>query len=315
MKEYHILLSINDKTGEYTKFAGTTLVSIFENTRNKIHVHIFHDESLLNENKNKLNEICKKYGQKISYYLVELNDKIKNMKMIKEGFLSKAAVYRLFITDKIKNIDKVLYLDCDVIVNGDVKEIFDIDISNVYLGAVHDKTVEKNFKIYKKNMPKLLPQKYFNSGVIIFNLEKIEKDNIDLLKDVMDFFNKYPKDPFTDQSALNYIFKENVLLIDNKYNMFPKRNSKIDDAMVWHFAGANKPWKTRFSEVDNLFWKYYRLTPWGENINDLIKMYSKVTDSLDYALLYYPSGPKRQFFKNMFIRFFREIKEIKCNYF
>ena len=49
MKEYHILLSINDKTGEYTKFAGTTLVSIFENTRNKIHVHIFHDESLLND--------------------------------------------------------------------------------------------------------------------------------------------------------------------------------------------------------------------------------------------------------------------------
>lgn len=314
MEKYHIVLSIDDKTGEYSKFAGITITSIFENTSCNVCIHLFHSSNLSEKNKNNFNKICKKYNQEIQYHKMEVSLKIKNMKMIKEGFLSEGSLYRLNIIEELKNLNKVLYLDCDIVINDDIKKIFNIDIKNFCLGAVHDIGIDKNYKFYKKNMPCFNTKEYFNAGVIIFNLDKIRKLNIDLLREAISFFEKYPKDPFTDQSALNYIFKNNILLIDNIYNMFPKRNSKIEDAMIWHFAGANKPWKTRFSEVDKLFWKYYRLSPWGEDIDALLNMYSKVVDSLDYALLYYPSGPKRQFFKNVFIRIYREIKEIKKNY-
>jgi len=314
MEGYPIVLSVDDKTGEYSKFAGTVLASVFANTKGKVQVHLFHSTNLSQENKEKFNSLTKDFKQDISYHLIHLDDRIKEIHVVSRGFTSPASLYRFEISNQLPNETKALYLDCDLLVDGDIKELFHINLQGKSVAAVHDREIEKNFAYFKRNMMPLNKRTYFNAGVMLFNLENLRKEN-ELLKECIDILKKYPKDPFSDQSALNYILNDKCLLIDHKYNRFPKRDSKRGEALIWHFAGANKPWQTKYSEIDQLFWNYLRMTPWGKDEEKVRQMQAQVVDSLDYALLHYPSGSKRAFFKSTGIRVYREIREIMNKYF
>ncbi len=314
MEGYPIVLSVDDKTGEYSKFAGTVLASVFANTKSKIQVHLFHSKNLSQENKEKFQELCELFHQKLKFHLIQLDENIKTINVIKNNFLSEGALYRLFIVERLKKESKALNLDCDLIVDGDIEEIFSIKMEGRMMCAVHDVEVERNYRFFRKNMAPSDKTRYFNTGVMLFDLEHLRKENA-LLKECIDILEKYPKDPFPDQSALNYLLNDKCLLIDRKYNRFPKRDSKRGEALIWHFAGANKPWQTKYSEIDQLFWKYLKMTPWGKDEEKVRQMQAQVVDSLDYALLHYPSGSKRAFFKSTGIRVYREIREIMDKYF
>jgi len=314
MEGYPIVLSVDDKTGEYSKFAGTVLASVFANTKSKIQAHLFHGENLSQENKEKFQELAELFHQKIKFHLIQLDENIKTISMIKSGIVSEGALYRLFIAEQLKEERKALYLDCDLVVDGDIEEILSIKMEGMTICAVHDVEVERNYRFFRKNMVPSDKTKYFNSGVMIFDLEKTRKGH-KLLEECLKILEKYPRDPFGDQSPLNSIFENECLLIDRKYNRFPKRDSKRGEALIWHFAGANKPWQTKYSEIDQLFWKYLRMTPWGKDEEKVRQMQAQVVDSLDYALLHYPSGSKRAFFKSTGIRVCREIREIMDKYF
>lgn len=310
----HVVIAIQDKTGQYSKYAGVLITSIFENTNKNIVVHIFNDGKLTNDIKSNFLTISDIYEQEIMFHTIELPYDILDLKMIKNNFLSEAALYRLFIADELdKSISKVLYLDCDIVCNGEINKIFNIPITTS-VGAVCDEGIRKNYPLFKKNMAKFDKDKYFNSGVIMFNLNEVRKKH-NLLDECMRYLLEYNKDPFSDQSALNYIFKNDCTYLPKVYNMQPKRESKKDDAIIWHFCGANKPWETRFSEVDKLWWKEFILTPWGKDPEKVFEMYDKVVDSLDYALIHYPSGSKRMFFLSLIYRLKKEIFEILNNYF
>ncbi len=314
MESYPVVLSVDDKTGEYSKFAGTVLASIFANTKSKIQVHLFHSENLSRENKEKFQELCKLFHQKLKFHFIQLDENIKTINVIENGFLSEGTLYRLFIAERLTEEHRALYLDCDLIVDGDIKEIFSIGMEGKTVCAVHDVEVERNYSFFRKNIVPSDKTKYFNAGVMLFDLEKTRKGH-KLLEECLKILEKYPRDPFGDQSPLNSIFKNECLLIDRKYNRFPKRDSKRGEALIWHFAGANKPWQTKYSEIDQLFWKYLKMTPWGKDEEKVRQMQAQVVDSLDYALLHYPSGSKRAFFKSTGIRVYREIREIMDKYF
>lgn len=309
----HIVFSLEDRNGEYSKHLGTLLVSIMENTTQKLYFHVLNDETLSNLKKEELVKICSKYEQEIAFHDMELGIDVKNSPIFKSGLASRAALYRLYVAELLKNESKILYLDCDVVVNGDIKKIFEIEMGKKSILAIKDKGIEKNPELYTRYIP-VDPKKYFNSGVVLFDLDKIRKQ-YDMRKDCLEILMKYPKDPFPDQSALNYLFRDDCVIVSRLYNNFVDEHSEIDETVVWHFAGACKPWIVRSSKIDSLYWKYFRLTPWGEDIDFLFSCYSKTVEPLSIAVKTYPTGPKRQFFKNTINRMFREIIEIKKNYY
>ena len=59
----HVCFAIYDKTGRYSKFTGTTMLSLFENTTSSVTVHILHDNTLPAENRDKFSYIAGRYGQ------------------------------------------------------------------------------------------------------------------------------------------------------------------------------------------------------------------------------------------------------------
>lgn len=313
MQEHNIVISFQDKDGNYQKNICVLLISIFENTKAHLIIHVFYDYTVSLDAINNIKKLIRSYGQKVIFYKRKIQSEYKKLNIIQTGMLSFAAMYRLDIPTVLLDVDKCLYLDGDIVVCGDIEELFNISFDGKSVLAIRDQgAIEKPY-LYNRNMP-VDTKNYFNSGVIMFNLKKI-RGEYDLAKGCIELLMKYPKEAFADQAALNMLLAGDVKFIDGIYNKFPTRNSKVDEAIIWHFAGACKPWKVRFSEVDSLYWKFFLKTEWGKNAESLFQEYTKVVEPLSEALIYYPSGPKKMFFKRMLIRMVREFKDIWKNYF
>lgn len=141
------------------------------------------------------------------------------------------------------NFKKILYIDGDIIVQGDLKSLYDINLSNLYAAAVEEEFIQ--FPL--NNLLKI--SKYFNNGVILLNLEEMRKD--DLTAKMLKYrFLKSPK-RFVTQDTFNVVLYQKVKFIDSKYNVIIqdldiKNTSGIDDylksAVIIHYAGLEKPW-------------------------------------------------------------------------
>jgi lipopolysaccharide biosynthesis glycosyltransferase len=112
------------------------------------------------------------------------------------------------VVDKVPQIpDKIIYLDNDTMVYGDIKEMWDYDLTDYEVGVIKDNFIIKN---------KIIPwSTYFNAGVMMLNMERIRQGDfyaraIDLVQ------NK--KMMFPDQTALNIVFKKHKRILPSKFN-------------------------------------------------------------------------------------------------
>ncbi len=129
----HVCFGLNDKNGTYSKFTGTTMASIFENTTSNVTIHILHDDTLTLDNREKFSYLAGQYNQRVKFYNVDelCADKIETIKRLfpltVHSRLTIASMYRLFIPQLFsEDIKKIIYLDSDIIVNLDLNEMWRI---------------------------------------------------------------------------------------------------------------------------------------------------------------------------------------------
>lgn len=168
-----------------------------------------------------LNQVVKKKNPNSNVKLIVLGNEFNNWILASKNKLNSYtpfAFLRLF-ADRIDEIpDKIIYLDTDIMINGNIKELNDIDISNYELGVVKDRY--GHFFI-KPN--------YFNSGMLLMNMKKIKENN--LLENVKTIcLNK--KMAFPDQSALNKCCKKKLYL-PRKFN---EQGKLKNNTIVHHFS-------------------------------------------------------------------------------
>ena len=134
------------------------------------------------------------------------------------------AFLRLF-ADKIEELpEKIIYLDTDIMINGNIKELFDYDISNYEMGIVKDR--------YGRFF---INHNYFNSGMLLMNLKKIRET--DLFTKVKErCVNK--KMAFPDQTALNKLCKFKLYLP----RRFNEQGDLQKDTVVQHFSKRFTLW-------------------------------------------------------------------------
>ena len=250
----------------YVEYMGALIVSVLKNSgNNDIFFHIIID-SISEENKSKLISLKKiKNCEIIFYHDIDLNRYERLFeKTADKIYWSPACYYRLEIPNLIKNADKILYLDCDIIVRKDISELFNIDISEVYLAAV---THPINTDIFKTRIGLTINDKYFCAGMLLINNKLFIKDK---LKEICIEFLENSKTIYAqDQDALVIATKNKVKIIDEKYSYFAYRGYHakavdIEDINLIHYASAKKPW---LEDIDGCyyveeFWKYFFLTPW-----------------------------------------------------
>lgn len=259
----HVGFPLYDSTGNYSKYEAIALLSLLSNTKSELTVHIIHDDSVSEDVKEKLKKICDDFKQQIVFHKVQAED-FSALVNVAKGFTI-GTLFRLKLPELMdKSISKILFLDADLLINTDIKPIWDLDVTNYYVAACHDDGLNDNTVMMSDG---LVPAaKYYNAGVVVFNLEKIRKD-FDLFNDSAKFLMEHPNCPLVDQDAANYFFMDNVLYLDSKYNMFTsnKRGKRLPlEDCIYHYA-ADYVCLDAPEEFDKKYIEYMSLLHWNNN--------------------------------------------------
>ena len=241
----------------FAPYMAVSITSLLENNSScNVVVHILHSD-LSKAAKARLRMFENRYkNAKIQFH------KIDDSRFEKFGLtiehITKETYFRYMIAEVLPNIDRVLYLDGDTIVNGNISELFETDLTNCYCAGVSDIYIESVG--YKKTLG--LSGLYINAGVILFNLDEMRKTDIaeKLFKLTAEKNFKYQ-----DQDAINIAFNGKMRELDCVYNFKRKHikqsTKKIGEAIIFHFPGKNKPWrKNSFNPIKIFYYKYEPLS-------------------------------------------------------
>ena len=218
-------------------------------------------------------------------------------KAVKSRF-SIATFYRFFIPYVLpQEIEKIIYLDSDIIVNLDIRELWQIDLSESVLGVVP-------LSSQKLNKP---PKDGFNAGVLLVNVGLFRAEE-DTIKKAIDLFSTDTESMGHDQDILNYCFAKDAVKLPMKFNRLVKwaRHYKITqvEKMIYHFNSHDsvKGLGTDISDPFNKLWmSYFIKTPWFDenSIGRLCERFREVrNDLIEKRLRYYKllQGKSRAFF-------------------
>jgi lipopolysaccharide biosynthesis glycosyltransferase len=212
----------------------------------------------------------------------ETIQKVENLKT--SGHISISAYYRILIPELLpKQIEKVIYLDCDLIFKGDLQTLWNQEIGDNYLLAVQDMGVglvsSKDGLLNYRELGLPEQTKYFNSGVLVLNLTKWRATNlswrtIDYISTQQEFIR------FHDQDGLNAVIAGQWGEIHPMWNQTPDiyrnwrnweesflpeeiYNRARYSPQIIHFASSEKPWNTALHPNRDLFYHYLDQTPWA----------------------------------------------------
>lgn len=240
----------------YAKYCMITIVSILENnTDTSCCVYVLTD-SLNNHNLKLFSYLENYYRQQIRVTVIP-QDTFNNLKV--RSRYPKSMYYRFLLPDIIDD-DRVLYLDCDIIIRKSLAGFYNTSLTDLAAAVVEDAqgddTLLHNRIKYSGT--------YFNSGVMLINLDYWRKYNI---KDkLIEFIQKNPdRCYYPDQDALNIVLEGRVFYVDYTYNCqeawfhnlenilfsytkFVQVNNTIDDPIIVHYTSTLKPW---FAECDH----------------------------------------------------------------
>lgn len=268
----HVCYAIYDKTGSFSRIAAASLQSLYDNTDAWVTVHILHDNTLSEENKEKYIYQARMQGQNIVFYNMDelLPDVIAKIKASDNDRFSPAAMYRLLLMHVLpKNVKKIIYLDCDTIINLDIEKLYNEPVGENGVAAVAELEATFYHAVEKEicNNGTVKRENYFCSGILMFDTEKYN-NYPDICLDGMEILKKHPEYDCPDQDILNYYFADKYYHLPVKYDTFvdalrlPEIKQDELQECIYHYAG-NAMELTKADDIYNqLFFNYYVKTPW-----------------------------------------------------
>ncbi|HBL14337.1 MAG TPA: glycosyltransferase family 8 protein [Cyanobacteria bacterium UBA11162] len=282
-----VVLAADDR---YAMPLTVTICSLLANLSQDYQLTIFIiDGGIKQANKRKLFQSINSNRCQVNW-LKPQPEKLKKVKL--SGRIPIAAYYRLLIPDLLPaEFDKVIYLDCDLIILEDLAKVWNLELDNHYILAAQDTTVpyisSPDGLANYKQLGISEQAKYFNSGVLAINLKKWREDNIaDQAIKYVEENKQYIR--WWDQDALNAVLVGKWGELDLRWNQMPNvygdsfwqdpyfKHYHYDDLVshpyIIHFATQLKPWRfecqhpakdTFFYYLDQTLWSGWRPTYWG----------------------------------------------------
>lgn len=257
MKNINICLSCDDN---YSKYAGVVIASILANADDDDNLKFYIlDGQISSKNKEKI--LSLKSIKDCQIHFIEIDDKkFEIYAQIKtHKYVTLQTYYRLKIAELLPDIERVIYLDCDMVVNRSLGELFEADLHQKPIAGVLDVRVKRKRKWKNSN--------YINAGMILFDLKKIREEKIE------EIFVDYTKNNIEiidtgDQDIINFALKDKIEILPDTWNVqvsnFASRTSFTKHPAIVHYIGPDKPWifaSTTFFK--DLYFKYLQLTPWA----------------------------------------------------
>jgi len=198
----------------FVDILGISMISLFENNKDEnICVYILAD-NIKSENKVILKNIAIRYYQNVEIIDVDVDD----FSQIKLYVLtwSKAAFSRMFLGTILEKyeLDRVIYLDCDIIINHNIHELWTFDLNKNTFGMVIDPIGAG----HKRNVGISADKPYFNSGVLLINLKKWKQNDCENKLQQFAVQNN-GKTPYVDQGLINGALKDYMGVLPLKFNV------------------------------------------------------------------------------------------------
>lgn len=305
----------------FAEILGVSLVSLYENNKlvENIIIYIL-DSGISEENKNRIEEVSKYYMRDVPCW-IKAKDISKELQIdvsIDRGSLSQYA--RLFVSSVLpENLERVLYLDCDIIINQPIEELWNLDMEGKTIAALMDAFS----KWYRKNIELQPNDIMFNSGVMLIDLKRWREQKIEeeLLKFIL---KKNGCIQQGDQGVLNAILSHNIKCFDPKFNAVtifydfsydemliyrkpPKFYSReevgnaVDNPVIIHFTTSLlscRPWNEGCQHKYVNRWLEYKLiSPWkdekmwkNQKISGVQGIYKSFVKFLPRKLMIHISG-------------------------
>ncbi len=197
--------------------------------------------------------------------------------------------FRIFIADMFPQYDKGIYIDSDIIVPGDISEMYEIDLEGNLLGACPDYSIIgiPELDAYVEDAIGVPPGKYVNSGVLLMDLKKLRE--LKFADKFLTLLNKYHFDCVApDQDYINAMCKGKILFLDECWDAMPPQGDdkeEMENPKLIHFNLFAKPWCYDNIHYADYFWKYARQSPFYEDIVKFKAEYSKEQMDSDASCL------------------------------
>jgi lipopolysaccharide biosynthesis glycosyltransferase len=266
----HIAFTINDA---YVKYFAVCLTSILESAGDEaLYIHIIGDD-ITERSKERILELKSIKNCSIEFIEVDPN-MIDGVKAPTYNYVSTNTAYRLKIGSIMQDLDRIIFLDADLLVTKSLLALWNTDISNYYLACVDDQAPLNNeFNDWMQNLKLPTGYRYVNTGVCLCNLKKWREDNIE--KHLFDAAtNFYDVLKFPEQDILNIVCAGKTLKLLHIWNAMPlqkyiateEKEEAFSDPHIIHYACYNKPWIYPDVSYADLFWKYARKTSYYEEL-------------------------------------------------
>ena len=272
-----IVFAVNDS---YAPYAGVAIQSILEHVSRKnyyrvyvLHTNIssYHMQTLERLGTDQLSVKCINVNHIIQSKETELHER---------AHYTKEMYYRLIIPEVLYCFPFAIYLDADLIVNADVADMIPKDIGGRLIAAIRNYMLpSKAERLYR--LLQLDAEKYFNSGVLVINIQQWQKEHI--VERCFELIKKIPRQnlEFPDQDILNVVCQDRVCYLGAEWNYAwhmlygvqefvelckPVTERVGENFRILHFASGLKPWNMPEIPHARYFWEYARRSPFYEEI-------------------------------------------------
>ena len=266
----------------YIPYLSVMLLSIKKHmsTKYKYVIHVLYTD-ITDENQQLLRKIS---GDGLDILFVNVADEISNQNLYTLAHFSKEMYYRLLIPELFSFYEKVVYLDCDLLIQQDIAKLYENNVDACIMGAIFNPP-NTQLSNYKKSL-NLDENKYFNSGVLVLNVKEFNKEHIK--QKAFDFLRNSDKHlKFPDQDLLNILCKDKVRLLDPKWNfqwgylfntgLLPQKyvDNYIDTSKkpyIVHYTTGSKAWN-KMHPLAKVWWIYAKESPFYDKIKTLNKVF------------------------------------------
>lgn len=267
----------------YFPYLTVTLTSILDNASKDYSYKFYIITTNLDEKY--VNMLSKYESSTVEISVVHLREDLQKIteKFHLRDYYSMETYYRFFIANLFPQYDKVLYLDCDIAVVGDIAELYNTELGNNFVAAVPEEVMTE-VNVFGEYVEKALDvnrYKYFNAGIMVMNLEAFRNEQIE--EKFIDLLTHFKFRVTQDQDYLNVLCNGRVKILDLGWNKTAFKNDKFDDKdlKIVHFKIHWKPWHYKNVLYEDLFWNYARQTDFYDQLINMRENYNEENKKRD----------------------------------
>lgn len=272
-KTIHIFYACDDG---FVKFTIVSLFSMMQNAdrEHRYHIHVLHTniEPATEQRMLAMADECFEISfDNVSGYLDQLCEKLPL-----RDYYSNTTYYRMFIADMFPEIDKAIYIDSDTVVQGDISELYGVDLKDYDVAACHEQAMvqEDVYGTYVEKCLGLDRNRFFNAGIILINCKSFRENKI--LERFVKLLGVYDCRVTQDEDYLNILCADRVLFLPQTWNseVFGEMLDAPENCNIIHYIMVAKPWHFADCRLGDIFWRYAEQTEVYGEIRAILENYT-----------------------------------------